>query len=105
MKNVRLDFNYKIINALGNEVGVNEDQKLNAARLLANFLETSVKDDEPKIIKYYQWSRQLATSGILELDHGDVIELKSFIEKHQGIFVVVKAPLLITISEAKEAGK
>ena len=77
----------------------------NAGENLVSFLESAVLKDEPKIVKYFNWSRLLCTSGIIELDEGDLIDLKKFVKDHDSMIVLVKRPFLDAFDHAVEKGK
>lgn len=94
-----VDLNFEMTTAKG----VVLDNK--ASDSLASFLESAVLKDEPKIVKYFNWSRLLSTGGILELDEGDMIELRKFVKDHDGMIVLVKRPILDAFDHAVEKGK
>ncbi len=89
----KVDLNFKVFNADGSTLPKKAGQNL------AVFLERSVLKEESKIVKYFNWSRILCTSGILELDEGDIIELTTFIKEHEGMFTLLKRPLLEAFSK------
>lgn len=94
-----VDLNFEMTTA----TGVVLDNKASAS--LASFLESAVLKDESKIVKYFNWSRLLGTGGILELDEGDLMDLKKFVKDHDGMYVLIKRPILDAFDQAVEKGK
>jgi hypothetical protein len=80
--------------------------KFKANKGLAELLETEQgMKDEVKIIKYFGWARQLKANGILELDEGDMMELKDFVKNHPTAFLFFKYPVIKAFNDAKSKGK
>lgn len=95
----KVDFNFEIEGGL-NEAG--QSVKSNAAKGLANLLETAQIKDDVKILKYYNWALALKLKGILELDEADILELKKFVTEHPFAYVFFKQPVLNVLKEAKK---
>jgi len=74
-----------------------------AGKILAgSLMRTASKDKEADILKYYDWAMKLGKNEPLELDEGDVTILKDFITKDEMMFVLVKAPLIRALNNAKD---
>ncbi len=92
----KVDLNFQIKGGL-NERGQPVIAKANEG--LANLLETSQLTDEVKILKYFNWALQLKTTGILEMDAADILDLKKFVLEHPHAFVFFKQPVLNALSQ------
>jgi len=77
------------------EIKLMETQKPQFANhILSQLMLQEVATDETKIIKYFDWAKELTQSGVLKLDRGDVSEIKKFVIADTKMYVVAKAPIL-----------
>lgn len=69
-------------------------------QLIAHLLITADLDDEPDILKFYNWAKNLHEGHAIDLDSGDQKKFKDFIIKHKQPSVLVKNKI-IEIMDAK----
>lgn len=98
----KVDLNFQIE---GGQSNTGEPFKFKASKALAELLETQQGvTDEVKIIKHFNWALQLKATGILELDEGDLLELKNFVKDHPTAFLFFKQPVMVAFSQPPAPG-
>lgn len=97
----KVDLNFEVS---GGQNNVGEPFKFKANKGLADLLETQQGvNDEVKIIKHFAWARALRVGGILELDEGDLLELKNFVKDHPTAFLFFKHPVMVAFTMDKKS--
>lgn len=101
---IKLNFNFHLIDGDGSAIQerLNDGTKLPpkpVSKLLGELLLRDVLTDETKIVKFFDWARELNKSGELEVDRADAKVLKDFIIDNKNMFVVAKAQMLQKFEE------
>ena len=92
---IKVDLNFDILH-------LNESKFGNAGEIIANHLVSS-KDGEP--LKYFQWAQALHKGNYIQIDESDFKKLRDFIEFHTGLPILIKAPVLQKLDDAKEISR
>ena len=69
--------------------------------ILARVLIRSVSQTEDDIFKFFDWAKILSTKGIIEVDESDAKKLRAFVIINDGIFTLVKHPIIKAIDNLK----
>lgn len=69
--------------------------------ILARVLIRSVSQTEDDIFKFFGWATSLSNKGIIEVDESDAKKLRGFVVANNGIFTIVKYPIIKAIDNLK----
>lgn len=92
MKNINLNFDLLQLDGSKFE---------NAGKVIAGVLVSDTKDNDA--IKLYGWALQLYEGKSISLDNSDFNKLRTFVNNHPNIFVLVKAQVINYLDSIKES--